>query len=244
MIRVNPPALFLAILLAITTLQCTRPMRAPEAATDLSEVAEFRILAVLPTEDDLQNMLQKLEREPDNASLQFETAMMYQMLSPPDRWHYLDASLELLEAAQTEYAMHPGLLMYLGLVSAGRALNPKVPLIQKMGMARKGFRFMDESVQIDPDNFSLRLLRAKAELLAPAILGRAKYLVEDHNFVIENMDDKALNDGEYLMALIYLGDYEYLHKKNKALGRQKWQEAAALDSSYADVAVKRLERYQ
>jgi len=199
----------------------------------------FQIPPHLPDENDLHRGLEALETSPNDPALQLRTGILYQQLSQPDRWSYLDEAITLLTQATQALPENAEGRMYLGLSKAAKAKDPDVGLLKKLGLARAGFAAMDEAINLDPDNLSLRLLRAKASLIAPGLLGRSSLLKEDRAW-IAGQTAKTEEVPLHLLAMsfIFLGDHAhrisrdsetaqaFYHSARKAGRGTPWEEKA------------------
>ncbi len=203
--------------------------------------ADYILPATPPDEAGLAQARAAADQAPDRADLQWRAGLLYQRLSPPDRWDYLDRAARYLERAVALDSRNPAFLMFLGLAKAGMAKNPKANLFEKLSLARNGFRRMDQAIELAGDNFSLRLLRAKAQLLAPPILGRGKLLAEDRAFVLSSL--AAQPKFVQAAAWLFLGDWEDRAAGNRERARELWAKARELGAGavYGEQAAGRLE---
>lgn len=226
--------LFAGILLLTSQFACmgpakTAPVREATGAGPLG--SSFVLPPNQPTRSDLDALLLRLEREPDNAQPRRELGILYQTLSPPDHWDFLDRAIENLELAREQVPDDPATLMFLGLAKAAKGRDPAVNLLAKLATARAGFRLMDQALALAPDNFSLRLLRGKAQLLAPGILGRKQALSEDHGWLrVRLQAHPAASLPHHLAARghLFLGDYQHRIEKDEEGARELWRRAREL----------------
>lgn len=206
--------------------------------------AKYTIPQTRPQQHQLDQAIRQLENRPADLELQISTGLLYQALSPPDRWDYLDKAISLLAAVKNKHPKRPEVAMYLGLSQAAKARNPEVGLLNKLGFARKGFGHMDEAVAIDPQNLSFRLLRAKASLLAPSLLGRGPSLKEDLDWIQSELKkEEEVPLHLIAMGYIFLGDHAHRSLANSNLAKTYYQQAmkAGRGTPWEGKALSRLE---
>ena len=209
------------------TLACQKK-REIDVPIDLLGSA-YVLSSALPGEQDLDHALQALRETPQDPFRLREAGTLYQRLSPPDRWDYVDAAIDLLEKADLQLPNDPQTLIYLGLAKAAKARGPATSLFAKLPLAKEGFRLMDRAVAFFPESFSLRLLRAKAQLLAPAIVGRTRTLNEDRAWLEEQLDGgERLPPHLMVMGFVFLGDYAHRAENDEPGARKWWSKAAQL----------------
>lgn len=240
-LKVNATYWLLVILLSVS---CGSSRITPiKIHPDTLAEVPFSIPATRPQQQDLERAIAMMVDLPGDSEKMVETAILYQTLSQPDRWDYLDAAIQLLEKAQPHLPNRPEVAMYLGLSKAAKAKSPEVGLFSKLGLAREGFEQMDQAVTMDPKNLSLRLLRAKASLIAPAILGRSESLQEDFSFIKQGslaVDEVPLH--LLAMSFIFLGDHAHRKGEDSELARSYYQQAiqAGRGTDWEEKAHKRL----
>ena len=230
-----------ALCLAATIAACSRSPTKPLTLEPQTK-SGFMLLSQPPDERVLESLTVELQREPENPAHLRDTGMIYLILSRPDRWDYVEQAIHHLEKALETDSADPQTLIYLGLSRAARAKNPKTPLFEKLSNAKKGFALMDEALALDAENPSLRLLRAKAQLLAPPLLGRKQALTEDTGWLSQFMASNQKNIPEHLTVLIhiFLGDYQFRILEDLAAARDHWEQASIIHSPYAKEARDRL----
>lgn len=84
---------------------------------------------------------------------------------------------------------NPLALAYLGSAYTLRGRDAKSPL-NAMRYTNRGIRIMDEAVDIAPDNFTIRLIRALNNFRLPEMFGRGAKSLEDMSVAVD-LYDKA-----------------------------------------------------
>jgi len=226
---------------------CAAPRRTADAGLGLPPAMadyDYRLPSALPDEHELASARAEAAANPGDPAALRRVGAIYQTLSPPENWEYLEKAIDLLEKSLELAPEHPGAMIHLGLAKAAKAKSPKVPLLEKLFLAKRGFDYMDRSVAAIEDNFSFRLLRAKAGLLAPPILGRRQSVAEDRDYLAARLE-AAEGMPPYLQAAgyIFLGDYEEMAKENPEQARMYWHRARELGEGtlYGERAADRLE---
>lgn len=201
------------LVLNLWVISCHAPKKVTPIPKTTKKVSSYSLSPFRPNLQQLENNLQSLKKNPDDTELQLQTGIIYQTLSPPDRWEFLDHAIALFEQAQPNSQHRPEFWMYLGLSKAAKAKNPKVNMFKKLNLAKEGFSYMDKAIELDANNLSLRLLRAKASLIAPGILGRSESLSKDYTFIKQqSLQTEAVPLHLLAMSYIFLGDHA--HRKS------------------------------
>ncbi len=229
------------LLLALATIGCAGVLRKPPASTGK---VGYELPTVRPDDGVLAELEARLREQPDDPILNRDLGSLLQsrtsLVEPPLRWDLVRRANELLSKAQLGLPEDPQTLIFLGLARASRGRLPEVPLVSKLTTVLEGFSLIDQAVARDPQNFSLRLIRGKAEILAPAILGRGKMLEQDYRFLYDRtFKDKELAPHLRVLGLIWLGDYHYNVGK-KDLSPHYWKKALQLESSFTQEIDDRL----
>ncbi len=233
-------ALLLWVPLCMAISFCARPTKKFDIDPESVTGKRFALPAQEPDKSILDRYLEKLADDPENPKLLRDVGTYYQVFSQPRNYEYVELAMAHLEKALEAMPEDPQTLIYLGLSKASYARSPKVPLFSKPAMAREAFFSMDHAVALDSENFCLRLIRAKAQLLAPAILGRTKTLKEDHLWMVERMNGPGLPEHYLMLGRIFLGDYEEKMQNNHAGALVYWRLVAESDSAFAPIAQARL----
>ena len=229
--RIGLAPLLTAMGLLLLSVPCCR--RAPLRDEIVSpKPSGFQLPVEEVSEADLARLSALLEENPGDPDVERELGIVYQRLSPPDRWAYLDEAIRHLEAAREKLPEDVKLLVYLGLSRAAKARDGSVPLLEKWALARRGFEFLDQALALDPENFSARLLRAKAQLLAPPILGRGQTLKADEIRLTRFLTDPRPSLPKHLQiqGFLFLGDYESIANKDAERARIWWLRVAEADT--------------
>ena len=189
----------------------------------------FSIPALPPDEGTLKQLIADLETNAESAVLHRRLGIAYFKLSYPDRWDYITHAIEHLEVAARLQPNLPETTIYLGLSQAINARKPGLSLLARLGSARGGFQLMDQAVGLAPDNFSVRLLRAKADLAAPPMLGRRDLLKEGWLWISDQLaNPDALSADLRARGYLFLGDHADRIMKDRDQARRHWQRAAEL----------------
>ncbi len=204
----------------------------------------YQLPQARPDDADVANLEERLRLNPDDAIANRELGSLFQsrtsLVAPPERYELVRRANVLLDKAYAAMPEDPQTLIFLGLARASRGKLPEVALVSKLTTVLEGFSLMDQAVAKDPDNFSLRLIRAKAEILAPAILGRGKTLDEDYKFLYQRIfKDRNLPSHLQVLGLIWLGDYHYNVGK-KAYAPHYWKKALQVASNFTQEVDDRL----
>lgn len=243
-------ALALSLLVTVVAISCSgtrkadlvipRPVSPPDKVDRETEVYAFQIPLHPPDPETLAALRIRAADQPDDAQLQRTLGTVFQVLSPPDNWAFLDQAIIHLERALELMPGDPQTLMYLGQATAAKAQNPKVMLLAKLQLARKGFKLMDASVEGASRNLSLRILRGNASMLAPPILRRADPLKADHAFITRATEQADTPAHLKVLGLIFLGDHAHRILKDGEKAATWYRRALDFETGYTDIARSRL----
>lgn len=195
----------------------------------------------------LRNYLEEMiVAQPENVIYHRDLGTWYQsrmtLLTGAEKEAVIRRSVDHLERAYQAMPEDPQTLIYYGLALASEATLKDKPAFVRLQTALRGFRLMDEAVDKDPQNFSIRLLRAKANSLAPIIVARGASLSQDYAWIrgqLEHNEDLPIH--LRTLAVIFIGDYFFEQKKDKERARTHWLEASEMASSFSEEARWRLE---
>ena len=184
--------------------------------------------------------------QPDNVIYHRDLGTWYQsritLITGDQKTDYIKRSVDHLERAYAVMPEDPQTLIYYGLALASQATLKETPTFKKLQIALRGFRLMDEAVAKDPENFSVRLLRAKANSMAPLIMARGNSLAQDYAWIRGQLDhNEKLPIHLRTLGVIFIGDYFFEQKKDNKRAKSHWEKAAGMESSFAEEADWRLE---
>ena len=111
-----------------------------------------------------------------------------------------DAFYELTKKAlQKEDPIYKG---YHGAALALKAAFSWNP-ISKLSYFNKGKKLIDESIELDPNNIELRMIRLSIQSNTPKIVGYYKNIEEDRDFIRDNIDNVTSEEQkEYIQGFI------------------------------------------
>ncbi len=96
-----------------------------------------------------------------------------------------DQFYELTEKAlQNEGAIYQGYHGAALALKASFSWNP----FNKLSYFNKSKKIIDESIELEPDNIELRMIRLSIQSNAPKLAGYYKNIEEDRDFMLENID--------------------------------------------------------
>lgn len=237
----------LIILLSISFISCA-PRQGTKQNLDAQPEAETSyILSSFRPQENLRKYLSEVVAvQPNNVIYHRDLGTWYQsrmtLVTGELKTDYIKRSVDHLERAYAQMPEDPQTLIYYGLALASKATLKETPAFTRLQIALRGFRLMDQAVAKDPENFSVRLLRAKANSMAPLIMARGSSMAQDYTWIrgqLDNNDDLPIH--LQTLGVIFIGDYFFEQKKDRQKAMAQWKKAAGMDSSFAEEATWRLE---
>jgi tetratricopeptide (TPR) repeat protein len=113
---------------------------------------------------------------------------------------------------------------YYGSILSLKARDAKMPWT-KIKYAKKGFEHLDKSIQMNPEDLDVRLIRAMNSYQVPKIMKRISVAIEDFNFIIENKTFESWTADH--KAFVYLHYGKALEKDNQDEKSREFFELAA-----------------
>lgn len=188
-------------------------------------------------------MQEKDEREKLKADLVAKGVSLHDKARLGD----VHATREACEVFRLAHQLDPDdatVLAYYGsaLSMTGRdAVDPNL----KVQNALRGLKLLDQAVQADPDNITVRVLRAYVNYRVPEhFFNRTSVAVEDFTYLAKRYeeDPKILSRSSYWEILFHLGKaYQTLEEPEKA--REIWQKLIAVKPSLRYLRLLRAEGF-
>ena len=131
---------------------------------------------------------------------------------------------------------------YYGSILSLKARDAKMPWT-KIKYAKKGFEQLDKSIQMNPDDLDVRLIRAMNSYQVPKIMKRLPLALEDFNFIINHKNFESWEADH--KAFVYLHFGKALEKDDQDKNAKESFELAieaAPSSKSAQAAKKALKK--
>ncbi len=115
---------------------------------------------------------------------------------------------EILKKVKLKAVNHPLVEAYYGSSSALIARDHP-DLMEKMNLAKRGLKALDNAVKADPMNSEIRILRGNVAFRLPEMyFKRTKTAIEDFQFLTKGYEDKKINISkeQYCEYLLKLGN--------------------------------------
>lgn len=217
----------------------------PDVISSKNEALQIRADEKPRTKEELSEHLRSYRENPKDQALLLEIGRDYLELANEGEFHYLDQAVHFFRKVLAQNPKNPVILMFLGRAIGAKALDQDQATMTRLRWAREGFRYMDQSIDLDDNSLYLRLLRAEAQLLAHPILRRGSRLLKDHAFIQKFMKSTAFNeipDFQKARVHLYMGNYQERKKKNSEAS-DHWAEVIKLadNTPISDEARQRLE---
>jgi tetratricopeptide (TPR) repeat protein len=183
-----------------------------------------------------------IKNEPNNIQALTELGVYYHDLGVADDKKAVEKSEEIFEKILAQDPTNAFATGYYGSVLSLKARDAKMPWT-KIKYAKQGFEQLDKSIQMNPDDLDVRLIRAMNSYQVPKIMKRLPVALEDFNFIINHKIFQSWTTDH--KAFVYLHFGKALEKDGQHEKAKKYFELAlneAPDSRSAIEAGKILKK--
>ncbi len=167
---------------------------------------------------------QRLDQDPSDYEALQGLGIVYHSMALKDSKAYAKKAVQYLEQANQKKFDDYVVLCYLGSAYTMLAKDARDPM-SKSSYMNKGIECMDKAVRMDPDNISVRLIRANNSKSLPKFLNRRPVANEDFEY-LEGLFEKKLNISASLKASVYR-DLAALYKEDGDAAKARKYEAMA-----------------
>jgi tetratricopeptide (TPR) repeat protein len=168
---------------------------------------------------------QRLEQNPADYEALKGLGIVYHGMALRDSKGYAKKAVQYLEQANQKKSDETEVLCYLG--SAYTLLAKDVgDLMSKSSYMNRGVEYMDKAVRMDPDNISVRLIRANNSKNLPRFLNRHSVAYEDFEH-LAGLFEKRPDVSPSLKASVYR-DLAALYKEDGDTTKAQKYEAMAV----------------
>ena len=174
-------------------------------------------------QNNIDSLKAELTNDPNNISLLIKLGRIYHDFGIEGDKEVVKKGEKYLEKAIELDSKNAIAVAYYGSILTMKARDAKMPW-NKIKYGKKGLSFIDQAVELEPDNLEVRIIRAMNSFYAPSFLGRLKYSFEDFQYVIKN--DQFINWSADAKAYIYFNLGNAYKKDNKSVEAKKYYEMA------------------
>jgi tetratricopeptide (TPR) repeat protein len=180
---------------------------------------DLKALSVLAAQ-----LQQRLEQNPTDYEALKGLGIVYHGMALKDSKAYAKKAVQYLEQANQKKSDETEVLCYLG--SAYTLLAKDTgDLMSKSSYMNKGVEYMDKAARMDPDNISVRLIRANNSKNLPRFLNRRSVAYEDFEY-LAGLFEKRPDVSPSLKASVYR-DLAALYKEDGDAAKARKYEAMA-----------------
>jgi len=167
---------------------------------------------------------QRLEQTPADYEALKGLGIVYHGMALKDSKAYAKKAVQYLEQANQKKSDETEVLCYLG--SAYTLLAKDAgDLMSKSSYMNRGVEYMDKAVRMDPDNISVRLIRANNSKNLPRFLNRRSVAYEDFEY-LAGLFEKRPDVSPSLKVSVYR-DLAALYKEDGDAAKARKYEAMA-----------------
>lgn len=204
-----------------------------------AQSADSTLLSIIDTDDENQLLLivEKWQKENDENAPLF-VGVAYHNLALIDSEKYSKLSIEWIDKYKGSRFASVA-LAYKGsaITLVANALSKKKDFMGAAAKLNEGFELLDKAIKIDPNNVTIRFLRAEngMEITQTTPFNRSKVVEEDLNFLTTKLNSfSSLQKAQYYLLL---GKLKLFQKKiSEAIAALKQVIKEAPDSKYAKTA--------
>lgn len=153
-----------------------------------------------------------LKNEPNNVNALTELGIFYHDLGVEGDKKAVEKGKEIFEKVLSIDPSNAFATGYYGSILSLKARDAKMPWT-KIKYAKRGFKQLDKSIQMNPEDLDVRLIRAMNSYQVPKIMKRMSVAIEDFNFIIEHKTFESWTADH--KAFVYLHFGKALEKDNQ-----------------------------
>ncbi len=173
----------------------------------------------------------EVAQNPDDLDLRYNLGQAYNSLAMLDEEDENEAAMEkALDTFEYIYERDPRRIDARAMVGSTTVLKARFAfVITKIHWAKKGFAILDETVEAEPDNAHLRLIRAANSSKVPGFLGRGDEAREDFAWLLAEMarSPEKYEDAFRRSVYFYAGEYALENDDESAVDLLRKAQATA-----------------
>jgi len=168
-----------------------------------------------------------IKNEPNNISALTALGVHYHDLSVEGDKKAVDKGKQIFEKVLSLNPTNAFATGYYGSILSLKARDASMPWT-KIKYAKRGFRQLDKSIQMNPDDLDVRLIRAMNSYQVPKIMKRLNLAIEDFNFIIKHKTFQSWTADH--KAFVYLHFGKALEKDDQDEKAKEFFELAIKES--------------
>jgi tetratricopeptide (TPR) repeat protein len=168
---------------------------------------------------------QRLNQNPSDNDALKNLGIVYYAAALKDSKAYAKKAIQYLEKAYQKKSEDAEVLCYLGTTYTLLAKDAS-DLASVTSNTNKGIGFMDKAVRMDPDNISVRMIRANNSKYLPKFLNRRSVAYEDFEYLV-GLFEKKPNVSPSLKVYVYQNLAALYKEDGETAKAQKYEAMAA-----------------
>jgi len=189
--------------------------------------------------DSLKTML---KNEPNNIAALTALGVHYHDLGVAGNHKAVEQGEEMLKKAVSLDPKNAYAIGYYGSILSLKARDASMPWT-KVKYAKQGFEQLDKSIEMNPDDLDVRLIRAMNSYQVPKIMKRLSLSLEDFNFIIKHKTFESWTPEHRAFVYLHFGkalEKDDQHEKARELFDMVIKEAPGSKSAQeAKKAIKK-----
>jgi tetratricopeptide (TPR) repeat protein len=165
-----------------------------------------------------------IKNDPDNIPALIALGVNYHDLGVESDKKAVDKGKDIFEKVLSLDPTNAFATGYYGSILSLKARDASMPWT-KIKYAKKGFEHLDKSIQMNPDDLDVRLIRAMNSYQVPKIMKRLPLALEDFNFIIKHNTFESWTADH--KAFVYLHFGKALEKDDQDEKAREFFELAA-----------------
>lgn len=145
-----------------------------------------------------------IKNEPNNIQAKIALGVYYHDLGVAGDSKAVERGIELLEQALAGDPNNAYALGYYGSILSLKARDASMPWT-KVKYAKQGFEQLDKSIEMNPDDLDVRLIRAMNSYQVPKFMKRLTLSIEDFNFIIKHKTFESWTPDHRAFVYLHFG---------------------------------------
>ena len=208
-------------------------------------IHSLSVIMILATsviaQDKIDSLRTVIKNDPDNIQALTALGVFYHDLGVEGDKNAVEKGEQLFEKVLSLDSDNAFATGYYGSILSLKARDAKMPW-SKIKYAKKGFEQLDKSIQMNPDDLDVRLIRAMNSYQVPKIMKRLPVALEDFDFIINHKAFESWTADH--RAFVYLHFGKALEKDDQHENAKHYFELAVTEAPDSKSAIEAREIFK